>query len=383
MVQFKKYKTKNGETRYQFQTYLGKDPQTGKDKVTRRRGFKTKSEAQITYSRLKVEFDNKGKIEKITNITFKQLYEEWLPVYRSTVRESTFSTTRYIFNKRILPEFEDKFIQKITSQYCQKILLKWYESGFKTYRRWFFYLKKIFDFAKKQEYIKKNPCAELTLPRSSDSFNKPSKYWTKEELIKFFDCIDKVKQPEMYTYFRLLAFTGIRKGESLALVWSDVDFKNSTINITKTLTQGMRGKKIVQPPKTRASKRIIPLDKKTLATLSQWKEQQAQWYNFLNVDLKSNDKQLIFANKVNSFLSLYTPGEWLNDIIKENHLKKITVHGLRHTHASLLYASGVNVKEAQKRLGHSDLATTMQIYTHISEQQERKVVDQLTNYIDY
>ena len=187
----------------------------------------------------------------------------------------------------------------------------------------------------------------------------------------------------MYTYFRLLAFTGIRKGESLALVWSDVDFKNSTINITKTLTQGMRGKKIVQPPKTRASKRIIPLDKKTLATLSQWKEQQAQWYNFLNVDLKSNDKQLIFANKVNSFLSLYTPGEWLNDIIKENHLKKITVHGLRHTHASLLYASGVNVKEAQKRLGHSDLATTMQIYTHISEQQERKVVDQLTNYIDY
>ena len=62
----------------------------------------------------------------------------------------------------------------------------------------------------------------------------------------------------------------------------------------------------------------------------------------------------IFANKVNSFLSLYSPGEWLNDIIQENNLKKITVHGLRHTHASLLYASGVNVKEAQKRLGHSD-----------------------------
>ena len=73
----------------------------------------------------------------------------------------------------------------------------------------------------------------------------------------------------------------------------------------------------------------------------------------------------------------------MNDIIQENNLKKITVHGLRHTHASLLYASGVNVKEAQKRLGHSDLATTMQIYTHISGQQERKAVDQLTNYIDF
>lgn len=383
MGKITKYTDNHGKTKYQFQLYLGKDQTTGKVKMTRRRGFNTKSEAQITRSRLIVELKDKGKIEKITNITFKQLYEEWLPVYRSTVRESTFSTTRYIFNKRILPEFEDKFIQKITPQYCQKILLKWYESGFKTYRRWFFYLKKIFDFAKKQEYIKKNPCAELTLPRNSNSFNKPSNYWTKEELIKFFDCIDKTKHPEIYTYFRLLAFSGIRKGESLSLVWSDINFKNSTISISKTLTQGMRGKKIVQPPKTRAGKRVIPLDKNTLATLSQWKEQQTQWYNFLNVDLKSNDKQLIFANKVNSFLSLYTPGEWLNDIIEENNLKKITVHGLRHTHASLLYASGVNVKEAQKRLGHSDLATTMQIYTHISEQQERKVVDQLTNYIDF
>lgn len=383
MGKITKYTDNHGKTKYQFQLYLGKDRTTGKVKMTRRRGFNTKSEAQITRSRLIVELKDKGEIEKINNITFKQLYEEWLPIYRSTVRESTFSTTRYIFNKRILPEFEDKFIQKITPQYCQKILLKWYESGFKTYRRWFFYLKKIFDFAKKQEYIKKNPCAELTLPRNSNSFNKPSNYWTKEELIEFFDCIDKTKHPEIYTYFRLLAFSGIRKGESLSLVWSDINFKNSTISISKTLTQGMRGKKIVQPPKTRAGKRVIPLDKNTLATLSQWKEQQTQWYNFLNVDLKSNDKQLIFANKVNSFLSLYTPGEWLNDIIKKNNLKKITVHGLRHTHASLLYASGVNVKEAQKRLGHSDLATTMQIYTHISEQQERKVVDQLTNYIDF
>ena len=383
MGKITKYTDNHGKTKYQFQLYLGKDQTTGKAKTTRRRGFNTKREAQITRSRLIVELKDRGKIERSTNITFKILYEKWLPIYRSTVRESTFSTTQYIFKKRILPDFEDKLIQKITPQYCQKILLKWYESGFKTYRRWFFYLKKIFDFAKKQEYIKRNPCAELTLPRNSGSFDKPDNYWNKEELIRFFNCIDKTKQPEIYTYFRLLAFTGIRKGESLALVWSDVDFKNSTLNINKTLTQGMRGKKIVQPPKTRAGERIIPLDKKTLATLSKWKEQQVEWYNFLNVDLKSNDKQLIFANKVNSFLSLYSPGEWLNDIIQENNLKKITVHGLRHTHASLLYASGVNVKEAQKRLGHSDLATTMQIYTHISGQQERKAVDQLTNYIDF
>ena len=383
MGKITKYTDNHGKTKYQFQLYLGKDQTTGKAKTTRRRGFNTKREAQITRSRLIVELKDKGKIEQSTNMTFKTLYEKWLPIYRSTVRESTFSTTQYIFKKRILPDFEDKFIQKITPQYCQEILLKWYRSGFKTYRQWFFYLKKIFDFAKKQEYIKRNPCAELTLPRNSGSFDKPDNYWNKEELIRFFNCIDKARQPEIYTYFRLLAFTGIRKGESLALVWSDVDFKNSTLNISKTLTQGMRGKKIVQPPKTRAGERIIPLDKKTLATLSKWKEQQAKWYNFLNVGLKSNDKQLIFANKVNSFLSLYSPGEWLNDIIQENNLKKITVHGLRHTHASLLYASGVNVKEAQKRLGHSDLATTMQIYTHISGQQERKAVDQLTNYIDF
>ena len=73
----------------------------------------------------------------------------------------------------------------------------------------------------------------------------------------------------------------------------------------------------------------------------------------------------------------------MDQILKRVDIPRITIHGLRHTHASLLYASGVDIKEAQLRLGHSDLNTTMQIYTHVGDQQEKMAVNKLVNYVDF
>ena len=386
MVQFKKYKTKNGETRYQFQMYLGKDPHTGKDKVTRRRGFKTKSEAQITYSRLKVEFDNKGKIEQVKKMTFQELFDEWWKIYVTTVRKSTTIRTFSYFKNKILPNLRDYYIDKITTKDCQELIIKWYESGYKSYNGTFKYLKKIFEYARKQRYIERNPCEDVIKPKKQESLHPKKNYWTKKELKQFLDAIDKQKEFQQYTYFRLLAFTGIRKGESFALYWSDVDFKNGILNISKTLAQGERGKMVEQLPKTKAGIRKIPLDKKTLETLSEWKKKQVSYFDFLNNDcckIKPDNQQLIFANTRNHYLINYTPKEWMDQILKRVDIPRITIHGLRHTHASLLYASGVDVKEAQLRLGHSDLNTTMQIYTHIDEQQEKNAVNKLISYADF
>lgn len=386
MVQFKKYTTQSGEIRYQFQTYLGKDPHTGKDKVTRRRGFKTKSAARIAYSRLKVEFFDKGEIKHNEKITFQQLFDEWWKIYVTTVRKSTTIRTACYFRNQILPDFKDYYVDKITTKDCQEFIIKWFESGYKSYNSAFKYLKKILEYARKQHYIDANPCEDVIKPQQQKPLHPKKNYWTKEELEEFLNAINKQKEFQQYTYFRLLAFTGIRKGESFALYWSDVDFKNGILNISKTLAQGKNGKMIEQLPKTQAGIRKIPLDKKTLETLSEWKKKQVSYFEFLNnkyCKIKPDNQQLIFTNTHNHYLINYTPKEWMDQILKRVDIPRITIHGLRHTHASLLYASGVDIKEAQLRLGHSDLNTTMQIYTHVGDQQEKMAVNKLVNYVDF
>lgn len=84
-----------------------------------------------------------------------------------------------------------------------------------------------------------------------------------------------------YTLFRVLAFCGLRRGECLALTWDDIDFSDKTMRINKTLTQGVKGKQIVQAPKTRKGRRTIVLDEFTIVTLKKWRLKQKQTFLIL------------------------------------------------------------------------------------------------------
>ncbi len=97
---------------------------------------------------------------------------------------------------------------------------------------------------------------------------------------------------------------------------------------------------------------------------------------------------MLFPNHKNSFLEPNIPKEWLQTIARhykkktKKDLKIITIHGFRHTHASLLYLSGINLKEAQERLGHSNVKTTLNVYTHLSDKQREQTVDKLTEFMN-
>src|SRR5699024_3210158 len=121
----KKYKLKNGETRYQFQLYLGTDSLTGKPKRTTRRGFKTKKEADLELSRLKLELE-RGELANKQLLTFKEVYELWLPQYEYSVEESTYIKTVGIFKNHILPALGEHYIDKKTIGICQKAVNTWF-----------------------------------------------------------------------------------------------------------------------------------------------------------------------------------------------------------------------------------------------------------------
>jgi len=145
-----------------------------------------------------------------------------------------------------------------------------------------------------------------------------------------------------YIMFRLLAFTGLRKGELLALHWSDIDFENKPLRLRKTLADP-RGEIILQTPKSLASRRIISLDDTTLSSLTRWRGNQIEEYAESEVELEDDQKQLIFSRFYNrtkqfGFFRLAHLNDKLYYFLKHHpDLPSITMHRLRHTHASLLF----------------------------------------------
>ncbi|TPR39123.1 site-specific integrase [Apilactobacillus micheneri] len=386
MASIKSYKTKDGKKRYRFQIYAGINQQTGKVKKTTRRGFKSKKEATLEASRLELEIDQGG-IKEENNIKFIDVYNQWYQAYINTVRESTYARTDGMFKNHILPAFGNKRIRTIKINDVQKAVNKWFKIAPGTFTKWYHYTSMVFDYAIKEGYINKNdnanPCKLISVPKKQDEKGDiPLNFWDKSQLQRFFNCIDPNRELEKFTLFRVLAFCGLRRGECLALTWDDINLSDNTMRINKTLTQGIKGKQIVQAPKTRKGRRTIILDNETINYLKQWRAKQKKIYFMLGFNTFKKS-QLIFATKNNTHKCLNTPAKWLNKIIKEDSLNKITVHGFRHSHASALFAAGATIKEVQERLGHEDVQTTMNIYTHVTKQQNKSAVNKLVNYLNF
>ena len=366
---------------YMFQLYLGKDEITKKDRYTTRRGFKTKKEAEIAQARLKTEIADNGLLN--TDITtFKEIYELWYEGYQHTIKESTLLVNQHIFNL-VLDKLGDMQLKKITLPYCQKVINGYSQTfSLAVLKKIKIYGSMIFDYAVKMKVIYNNPMKDVLLPKKEDDINSDDKdkYYSKEELRQFLKLVDNEQDIKLTAMFRLLAYTGIRKGELQALNWSDIDFTNNTININKTLALNTAKKVVVQTPKSKSSIRNISIDEQTANILKRWKIKQKEMFLMIGTRFKKN--QSCFTEEVtNSYLYLNFMNTNLKRICKKNDFKLIKVHGFRHTHCSLLFESGFTIQEVQDRLGHSDLKTTMSIYAHVTEKQRDNMADKFAKFM--
>ena len=371
---------KNGKKFYKFRNiYIGIDPLTGKEIRKSKAGFKTKREAEIYISKLRTEYDNNNYINS-TDITFKELYQMWYASYKDTVKPSSLYVIETIL-QTILADFQNMKVKKITMVYCQRIINKYANFSYSHIKKLRTYTSLILRYGVRMQIINTNPMSHVTLPKRKEvKIDDTELYYTKEELIQFFEIIEKYNNLEWLTLFRLFAYTGARKGEILALTWGDVNFSDSTISIDKTLAS-TRKKVIVQTPKSQSSIRIISIDETTLKILKRWKIKQLE--EFLKLGITPKNEQLIFANKDNDHKWIFFPNYTFKKICKENDFKLIKIHGFRHTHASLLFESGnMSIKAVQHRLGHSDIQTTMNIYTHVTQLQKDNLGNDFAKYME-
>lgn len=367
---------------YMVKLYLGIDDK-GRRKETTRRGFKTKKEALLCEAKIKTEVANNGLLN--TDVTtFKEIYELWYEGYQHTIKESTLLVNQHIFNL-LLDKLENMQLKKITLPFCQKVINDYSKQfSLAVLKKIKIYGSMILDYAVKMKVIYDNPMKDVLLPKKDDDINSDDKdkYYSKDELKQFLTLVDNENDIKLTVMFRLLAFTGIRKGELQALEWSDIDFTNNTININKTLALNTAKKVVVQTPKSKSSVRNISIDEQTANILKRWKINQRE--RFLMIGTRVKKHQPCFTDEItNSYLYLNFMNAKLKRICKKNGFKEIKVHGFRHTHCSLLFESGITIQEVQERLGHSDLKTTMSIYAHVTEKQKEEVGKKFAKYVNF
>lgn len=382
MANIKKYTKKDGTAAYMFQAYLGTDSATGKRIRVTRQGFDTKKEASLALSRLKLEVEEKG-YKRSVRYKFSDAYKLWLDQYKNTVKESTLNKTIEIFDNHILPLFGNLYLDKVTVVFCQSAVNEWYTT-LQKYKAVSNYVSRVFEYAISIGIVEINPVKKISMPikKVDVQEEKVLNFYDKDELTHFFDCLKTENKPLQLALFRTLAFTGARKGEIIALQWKDINFMDNTININKTVSLGLNNALIIQTPKTKTSVRIISMDPQTMAVLKTWKKTQKENYFKLGFNTL-NPTQLVFPSAKNTIMQPPKVGKYLDVIVSKHHLKRITTHGFRHSHCSILFEAGASIKEVQDRLGHSDIQTTMNIYAHVSKKAKENTAEKFANYVNF
>lgn len=360
-----KYETKKG-VRYRFKTYLGTD-ETGKAIKITRSGFLNYKEAKESFDLLRAKGLNE--YVKAKQIKLDDLFQIWFDTYKLQVKESTAEKTRQVYINHLHKYYGNTYVDKIQQASLQKFVST-LPKELVNFRDVTSLLNRIFKLAISLNYISNNPLKNVIIPKKTARKRRDTtqNFYDKNELKSFLKAAQSTNY-KYYVYFLLLASTGIRKGEALALTWKDINFSSNYININKTLAYGLHGKYVVQPPKTAHSKRKVPLSKNLKSEL-------------LNYQKQDTKNKYLFHTENGDYLRLTKPQQWLKIIYRKNpELKKITIHGFRHTFASILIESNPSIKptDVQAILGHETVQMTLNIYTHATQKGKEKVLKQIND----
>lgn len=364
----KSYFDKDGNKKWKINVYLGIDPLTGKEKRTNRQGLKSEAEAKRLEARLIAGVEKR----EVKQPTFKEVYDDWIILYKDTVKPSTYARTVDAFRLHILPDFSNNLIDKITIKHCQDWVNKKSKEIVK-YKEYSNYIKRLFNFAIGRGYRKDNPCTALIYPKMTAKKGKSIDFiWSKKELEIFLNVMEKDYSIKWYAFFRLLAYTGMRRGEILALEWSDFDITKRNLTISKSRKRVLDGE-VTGDTKTGKERNIV-IDLETIKILMQWRQTQ----------LKVQGRQkIMFTNSKQTYMLLNHPNKILQAVTKKYDLPKIDIHRFRHIHTSMLIEANPNegaIAAVMDRLGHADIKTTMNIYTHVMESKKQDILD---NYLEY
>lgn len=293
-----------------------------------------------------------------SNILFCDYYAQWIEVYkRGAIREATMAkylmTQKWV--KKLVPELKLTEITRTTYQCLLNDYAKEHER--QTTLDFHHQLKGAILDAVDEGLIERDPTRKAIIKGKTPG-TKKIKYLNQFELHSLIADLDLKEEPDWDWFILLVAKTGMRFSEALAITPADFDFSRQTLSISKTWDY--KGEGGFLPTKNKSSVRKIQIDWQIVVKFSELTKRLPE-----NKPIFIKDKK-IYNSTVNDALARHC---------QECSISEISIHGLRHTHASLLLFAGVSIANVARRLGHASMTTTQKTYLHIIQELENKDVD--------
>ena len=332
-----------------------------------------------------------SKIKPDSNMTLLEYSKLWLKDYTEVnVKPSTLNGYRNCLNAHILPRFKDYKLCDITVYELEKFYNDLRKTKSKNpdgngnykllsesqVRHQHSLLCVMLNTAVKWDFLEFNPCLKLTKPPTVT--RKEMQFYDEKELQLLFRHLE-YEDLTFKTAIYLLVLGGLRRGECLGLMWELVNFKEKTITIKNNLLN-IRGKGVyLDTPKTKKSLRTVTLPDVCFSLLKELKEKQEIMKDMFKGSWKETD--FVFKDEFGNYYNPSRLSRNWSSFMKKHNLKHIRLHDLRHTCATYLLSHNTPIATVSKKLGHSNIYTTLDVYTHAVDSDDVEASNLLNNMV--
>lgn len=319
----------------------------------------TKTQAERELAKVVADRE-RGLIKRPDHQTLGAAVDEWLESRKRELKPKTYAGYEHLIRKHLHPRLGGVRLQDLTVRELARFQEGMEDDGYatSTIRQLRVILNSTLDRAVMHEVLPRNPMDKLTFKGSPAERRE---VWTPEQAAAFVS-VTRDDYGAAALVFALM--TGMRRGEVLGLKWDDFDFIKGTLRINRSLVT-VNGAATVSTPKTEASKRLLSLSPDTLAFLKE------HWDRQMNLALSKGGDWIetgyVFTNTAGEAWHPDSLRITMHKVCRKAGIPVITIHGLRHTHASLMARRGIPVEVISKRLGHAKISTTMDVYRHLYE----------------
>ena len=379
-----KYTTSDGRTFWQYVVDLGDDPETGRRRQRRKRGFATQTEAAAALDEARRAIEAGGFLFDVEHMSFIEYLEVWLEGLPQTdMKPRTISDYRNETRRYIKPHLGDVKLTKLTPLHLERLYRTLMAEGGqnarplspKTVLRVHRVIRKAIGDAERKGILQRN-VARLADKPSIAQLDTERPAWTPTELRMF---LAAAEGDELFALYRLAALTGMRRGELCGLRWEDVDLTEQTVRVRKALAM-INGTPSVATPKSRRSRRVIDIDERTTQILHEHRERQVEAAEFVGAGWRETG--YVFTTVIGTHQHPDNVSKRFVALVRRIDVTYLTLHGLRHTHATHLLAMGKNPRMVSERLGHADVAFTLQVYGHVLPGHQREAAEGAASLID-
>ncbi len=358
---------------------------TGRDSATakRLRHFETvkgvKKDAQHRLAELLINIDQGTYIKQSRKLTVAIWLLKWLDGYAaSNLSPKTSESYQHELCHYVIPSLGGIRLNELRPHHIQSYIAEALSGGRKrstgglshrTVQYHYRIMSKALDDAIRMGLITVNPCKGVNPPRPA-RHDVPS--LGPDDLSQLLEAI---RQSSYYLYYHMLLLTGLRRSELLALKWRDLDLDLACIYVSHSLHRLDDGSIIIKEPKTSSSRRPVDLPPSLVLLLRQHRVDQEVQQIMFGQNLDEDD--FVFSHADGSPLNPNTVTHAFSKVAARAGLPHLRLHDLRHIHATMLLKAGTHPRVVQERLGHSSIATTLDIYSHTVPGMQKAAAERL------